>query len=65
MTSKLFEKVKKLTVFQREMASGLYFSLKEAIIYKKMHDKGLIDFHSSLTPVKIQRLANVPCIVDR
>lgn len=35
MTSKLFEKVQKLTVFQREMALGLYFSLKERIIYKK------------------------------
>lgn len=65
MTSKLFEKVQKLTVFQREMASGLYFSLKERIIYKKKYDKGLIDFHSSPTPVKIQRLANVPCRVDR
>lgn len=46
MTSKLFEKVQKLAVFQRGMTSGLHFSLKERIIYQKMYDKELIDVHS-------------------
>lgn len=65
MTSKLFEKVQKLAVFQRGMTSGLHFSLKERIIYQKMYDKELIDVHSFPTSLKIQRLANVPCIGDR
>lgn len=36
MTSKLFEKAQKLTVFQREKASGLcFFPLKRELFIKK------------------------------